>query len=284
MMKLLDISNKIDRNTVDIFDIINSISEKLQFNYFVVGAFARDVILKYLYNITPVRRTSDIDIGIQLDSWENFREFVNELLSITSFSRTEIEQRFEFKNNHLIDIIPFGEIAGVDEKYQWKSNTNFEMNVKGFNQALDLAIPVIMRSDPILKIKFASLTYQSVLKIIAWKDGIDRNKKDAIDLCILMINYTDAGNFKRLYEKENDIIIKHGIDHENNSARLLGRDIVHEVDRILVGEIIQILKHELEGHDNQLIIDMMNRNYVNYEFDDYYQLTKSMYEGIIDKY
>ena len=255
----------------------------MNFKYFVIGAFARDVVLKYLYDITPIRRTSDIDIGIQLKSWKNYQELVDELLAIKSFESTELEHRFTYKNSNMIDLIPFGEIAGTDEKYKWKENSDFEMNVEGFNQALDLTVPVIIRLDPILKIKLASLTYQVVLKLIAWREERDQNEKDAIDLCTLMINYTDAGNFNRLYEKENDIIIKHNIDYENNS-RLLGRDIVKEVDRKIVDKIIQILKNELEGPDNRLIIKMMNRNYENYEFEDYFKLTKSLYKGIVDRY
>ena len=283
-MKKLDISNKIETEIVEIFEILTRLGKKLNFKYFVIGAFARDVVLKYLYDITPVRRTIDIDIGIQLESWEKYQELVNELLAIESFESTELEHRFTYKNSNMIDLIPFGEIAGTDEKYKWKGNSDFEMNVEGFNQALDLTVPVIIRLDPILKIKLASLTYQVVLKLIAWREERDQNEKDAIDLCTLMINYTDAGNFKRLYDKENDIIIKHNIDYENNSARLLGRDIVKEVDRKIVDKIIQILKNELEGPDNRLIIKMMNRNYQNYEFEDYFKLTKSLYKGIVDRY
>ena len=283
-MKKLDISNKIETEIVEIFEILTRLGKKLNFKYFVIGAFARDVVLKYLYDITPIRRTSDIDIGIQLKSWKNYQELVDELLAIKSFESTELEHRFTYKNSNMIDLIPFGEIAGTDEKYKWKENSDFEMNVEGFNQALDLTVPVIIRLDPILKIKLASLTYQVVLKLIAWREERDQNEKDAIDLCTLMINYTDAGNFKRLYDKENDIIIKHNIDYENNSARLLGRDIVKEVDRKIVDKIIQILKNELEGPDNRLIIKMMNRNYQNYEFEDYFKLTKSLYKGIVDRY
>lgn len=283
-MKKLDISNKIEAEIVEIFEILNRLGVKLNFKYFVIGAFARDVVLKYLYDITPVRRTSDIDIGIQLKSWENYKELVDELLAIKSFESTELEHRFTYKNSNMIDLIPFGEIAGTDEKYKWKENSDFEMNVEGFNQALDLTVPVIIRLNPILKIKLTSLTYQVVLKLIAWREERDQNEKDAIDLCTLMINYTDAGNFNRLYEKENDIIIKHNIDYENNSARLLGRDIVKEVDRKIVDKIVQILKNELEGPDNRLIIKMMNRNYENYEFEDYFRLTKSLYKGIVDRY
>lgn len=283
-MKKLDISNKIEAEIVEIFEILTRLGKKLNFKYFVIGAFARDVALKYLYDITPVRRTMDIDIGIQLESWEKYQELVNELLAIESFESTELEHRFTYKNSNMIDLIPFGEIAGADEKYQWKENPNFEMNVEGFNQALELTVPVIIRLDPILKIKLASLTYQVVLKLMAWQEERDQNKKDAIDLCTLMINYTDAGNFKRLYEKENDIIVKYNIDYENNSARLLGRDIVKEVDSKIVNKIIHILKNELEGPDNRLIIKMMNKNYENYEFEDYFKLTKSLYKGIIDRY
>jgi predicted nucleotidyltransferase len=47
----------------------------LSIPFFVVGASARDFILKYCYSLELLRMTRDIDLGVEVASWEQFNQF-----------------------------------------------------------------------------------------------------------------------------------------------------------------------------------------------------------------
>ena len=57
---LFDISSKIDRNTVEAIETINRVANTHDISYFAVGAFARDLLLEHIYNMSPYRATLDM--------------------------------------------------------------------------------------------------------------------------------------------------------------------------------------------------------------------------------
>jgi len=57
-MKLLDLSGKIDDLTVSFFEAVIRETDNLNIEYFVVGAFARDMIFQHGYDINPIRVSS----------------------------------------------------------------------------------------------------------------------------------------------------------------------------------------------------------------------------------
>ena len=70
----LDISGKIDTETITVYRTIALIAERLNLPVLVVGATARDAVLHYAHG-TPIQRaTTDIDFGIQVASWQEFEQ------------------------------------------------------------------------------------------------------------------------------------------------------------------------------------------------------------------
>ena len=61
--KLIDLSEKIDGFTIELFERISEVAESLKVPFFVVGAMARDIILTHGYGIETGRATQDIDFG-----------------------------------------------------------------------------------------------------------------------------------------------------------------------------------------------------------------------------
>ena len=96
------------------------------------------------------------------------------------------------------------------------------MNVTGFHDAYVAAIPIEIAPDLIISI--ASLPAIAILKIFAWVDRRNRNKKDAIDLQALLCQYHVADNLARIYDEE--IVIMEAVEYniELAGAHLLGRD------------------------------------------------------------
>jgi len=62
--KLLDLSEKIDQFTVELFDVISDVADSLNVPFFVVGASAREWVLKLGYGLPTDRATQDVDLGV----------------------------------------------------------------------------------------------------------------------------------------------------------------------------------------------------------------------------
>jgi predicted nucleotidyltransferase len=116
---LIDLSGKISETTVSILIEIERIATKPDFPFFVVGATARDFILEHKYDIKSSRATIDIDIGVIVSEWDQFELLKDELLSLSEFSLSKQKQRLIYKNDLLLDIIPFGTIANEDGSIKW---------------------------------------------------------------------------------------------------------------------------------------------------------------------
>ena len=64
-----DLSEKIDKKIVEALRTVKDAADTLGISFFVVGASARDIILQQCYGIEPPRRTIDIDLGVEVESW-----------------------------------------------------------------------------------------------------------------------------------------------------------------------------------------------------------------------
>jgi len=115
---LFNLSGKIEKSALDTLYLLKGISDSLGISFFVVGAFARDLILRQCYGIEPRRKTGDIDLGVEVASWEQFKKLFESLIATGQFSHTPERQRLRC-GTILIDILPFGSITGKDKKISW---------------------------------------------------------------------------------------------------------------------------------------------------------------------
>lgn len=281
--KFIDISDKIDEFAKKLFLDIDTITKQLAVKPLIVGAFARDIILHYGYGMPVFRATTDYDIGIQLETWDVFRMLKEKLIGSKNFKETDTIHRLINDDELIVDLIPFGDISDIDDTYTWKDKNKTQFNALGFENAFNTASIVRINANPIIEMKFASLEGQAVLKIISWDESNGSREKDAIDLVTFMINHIDAGNLERFFEENYDIATKKNqIKWEDNSARLLGRDISININKKTLIRINDILSRELEKDESKLVIDMLKSNIGNYEYNDYYSLVNSLYKGIQD--
>jgi predicted nucleotidyltransferase len=110
---LFDLSGKIDHLTVAALSAVKSIADSCDSPFFVVGASARDFILKHCYGIEPSRLTTDIDLGVKVADWAHFHKLTDALKATGKFLPDERQkQRYHFESV-LIDIVPFGVSAGL---------------------------------------------------------------------------------------------------------------------------------------------------------------------------
>ena len=282
--KLLDLSEKIDAFTVEVFDVIIDIADSLDVHIFVVGARARDWILGLGYGIHIIRRTEDVDLGVQLPDWKSYAQLREGLIATQKFIPDKKEaQRFLYKGRFPVDIIPFGDIAGPGERVLFPPDEAFEMSTEGFEEAYQNSITIKVRTKPLLEIQAVSLAGLASLKIISWNDNPVRGDRDAKDLLLLMRNYLDAGNVERLYNEEANLIEKEDFDYELASARLLGRDIATILLPKTRHTILMILERETGEVQSRLVHNMLELGADSSDFEKPLHLLAEMKAGILEK-
>ncbi len=280
--KLLDLSQKIDEFMVQVVEAIDNVATNLNIPFFVVGATARDVILKYSYDINTIRATIDIDLAVRVPDWEQYDMLRRDLIMTGMFENdNRVPQRILYQGSYPVDIVPFGKVQDQNGHISWPPEHEIKLNALGFEESFNDSILVRLRSDPPLDVRFASLVGQAVLKLISWKDDYPNRAKDAHDLLWIMLRYIDSGNQERLFGEESDLLEK---DFELASARLLGRDIGKMIDTRLEKEIINILEEETKEEGQfRLIIDMISGNIPRYyEFDSILPVVGELKTGILE--
>ena len=238
--------------------------EKLKINFYIVGATARDIILE-IHNISPDRRTKDIDFAIAIDNWEEFDNLEKEMLSHTHFTKdSKQKQRFFYLNDFEIDIVPFGQIADEKDKIFWPPKKNFAMTILGFKEIESETIIVNIGG---FEIKVASLDGIFLLKLFAWKDRNIRGNKDADDLGFILQNYLNINEeraatkyYNEVYEMETFTSIKAG-------AVLLGIDIskILENSEHTKGKLKSIVQTELDLNEKSILFNqIIETNRISY--------------------
>jgi predicted nucleotidyltransferase len=280
----LDLSEKIDRFRVGLFETIVAVTESLSVPFFVVGAMARDMILSDGHGIETGRATEDMDLGVQVSDWDGYEQLREGLITTGKFRRDEKKaQRLVFRESFPVDVIPFGAIADPDGCLSWPPKHDTVMRTLGFREAYKASLTVRIRAKPVLDIQFVSLPGLAILKIISWDDNHHRRGKDAPDLLLLVRTYLDAGNRDRLWNEEADLL-GDGFDYVRAGSRLLGRDIAAILSPQVKKAIIKILDKET-GEQNQyrLVETMTDRGAETSAFEEALQLLEELKAGILER-
>ncbi len=284
--KLLDLSGKIKNPILEILEAISNIAASLDIPFFVVGAAARDIILLYGYGVEIIRATEDIDLGVMVEDWDKFTQLKEAITGSGTFNQEKEPQRFFYKGNFPVDIVPFGQISKPKDTIEWPEFEGIEMSTLGFKESFDNSILVRLRTAPDFEIRFASLAGLAAMKLISWKDKYPERNKDAKDLVFIMRNYIDAGNSERIYDgKDSDILEGDASDYELMSARLLGRDVAAIITPESKKYIVKILNEETGEQDHyKLAVDMrQGPSYISNDFEAKLNLLEAFKKGFLDK-
>jgi predicted nucleotidyltransferase len=278
---LFDLSGKIDQLTVEVLFIVKSVADSLKIPFFIVGASARDFILEYCYGIKSPRMTTDIDLGVEVASWEQFKQLTESLVATGKVASTE--KRHSFRSGSvLIDILPFGPITDENGRISWPPEHEIFMSMLGFREAYEHSITVRLSSDPEVDIKLPTLPGLALMKIIVWQEKYPERKRDAEDLLFIMHTYEEAGNFERLYEEEHELLQEENFDTRSASIRLLGRDIGRISGPHTLRTIKKILDNEIgEQSQYRLVTDMIRGTHTfNENFEEVLLQVEKLRKGL----
>ena len=280
---LFNLSGKIEKPIVNALYTLKKVADSLNIPFFVVGASARDLILKHCYGIEPPRKTGDIDLGVEAANWQQFKELTESLIATGQFFPTKETQRF-LCGVILIDIVPFGPITDDNKKISWPPEHEIIMSMVGFKEAFEYSITVRLSSDPVLDIKLSTLPGLAIMKLISWKDKYPERKRDAGDLLLIMNNYEEAGNSERLYGEELPLLQEEDFDARMAGIRLLGRDMAKISDPQTFRIIKSILDGEIEDVSQyKLVSDMIRESgSLQARFGEILSRLEKLRQGIIE--
>lgn len=280
---LFDLSGKIDQQTVAVLSVVKKVADSLTIPFFVVGASARDIILNHCYGLKTPRMTKDIDLGVEVASWQQFNQLRESLLSTGKVSPTSKLHSLKF-DSVLIDIVPFGAITDERRRISWPPEHEIIMSLVGFKEAYEYSLTVRLSSNPELDIQLPTLPGLALMKLISWKDGYPERQRDAEDLLVIMQKYEKAGNFDRLYEKERSLLEEESFDTRYASIRLLGRDMAIMAEPFTLDTIRTILDAETgQLSQYRLVTDMIKSRFdFDPEFDEILPLIEKLRQGLVD--
>ncbi|WP_447004387.1 hypothetical protein ACRAKI_32950 [Saccharothrix isguenensis] len=136
-----------------------------------MGVTARSLISFDLLGSSPHRRTRDIDIAAEVDSWDEFDSLVRGLDRQGNSVHEFIVEGTE------VDVVPYGGIEQDDRTVMWPDD--HAMNVLGFREAVDTAQTVLLPDGVVVKIP--SIPALALLKLFAWRDRHRDDTRDALD-------------------------------------------------------------------------------------------------------
>ena len=281
---MFNLSGKIDPAFVSALSEIKKTADSMNIAFFVVGASARDIILEHGHKIKSPRMTRDIDLGVEVADWDQFKRLTDSLLATGNFSATRDMQRLLFRDVVKIDIVPFGSIVDEHKKISWPPEHEIFMSMLGFKEAFEYSTTVRLSDNPELDIKLPTLPGLVIMKIISWEEKYPDRQKDAEDILFIMNKYADAGNEERLYSDGQSMLEEEGFDIRLAGIRLLGHDIANMSDPETIKAVISILDKETnELSRYRLITDMIRGSHMfEGKFDEALRQLKKLKEGIAE--
>ena len=87
-----NLTGKIDEKTVAILSEVDTIARDLKLAFFIVGATARDILLQHAHGIRTTRATLDVDIGVFVSDWEQFRTLKEALVNTGILAIPQVNQ------------------------------------------------------------------------------------------------------------------------------------------------------------------------------------------------
>ena len=230
--------------------------------WLIVGATARDLILRHAHGLPEGRRTQDLDVAIAIASWQTFEVLENRLVATGAKHDRQPRHRFRLFG-WKIDLLPFGGVE-QDGVIVWPPENDNAMSVAGFEEASLHAIEVLLPGNVTAFV--ASPPGLLILKLIAWKERHwDRPRHDAIDLRALLDSYSAAWNEDRLYNDADDLLQHFEYDNALAGASLIGRDAAAIANPSTLERIRATVEHELSNESLVLAGDMGGRPTDNIE-------------------
>ena len=250
-----DYSQKLDLLPLArVSNALEAIAAPLGIGYFLMGAAARDLMLRHAHNIEPSRLTEDVDFAVTVPDWRTFELLRTALISSGQFAARPgpAKHRFRHSSKLPLDVVPFGGVERADRTIAWPPDQAEVFDCFGVREAFSATITVLLPEDA--HIRVPSIPALTLLKVMAWRDRKHSHRgRDAPDLLLYLRTYLDCGNLDRATSEHSDLFDGERFDYESASAGLLARDLAHLLDEAGIRRVLEILCPEAD-EDGPLLL------------------------------
>jgi predicted nucleotidyltransferase len=225
--------------------------------FVIVGAQARDLLLKHAHGIETGRQTADVDFAFQVASWEQFLELRERLIEGGDFTAVKGKlHKLLFGGKLEVDFVPFGPIETPSRTIAWPPDQDMVMSVFGFREGLGPSIEARLPEETSANV--VSLPGLALLKVEAWRERRLRSPgKDAHDIKLILTRYLYAGNQDRLYDEFKMLLEDPLFDYSTAGAYALGHDIGAILDDEGRARVLKIMDAESDPDGKLLLVGDM---------------------------
>lgn len=244
----LDFSAKPElRGLAQVAGALQAVAAPLGVEFFLMGAAARDLILRHAHGIEASRATEDVDFAVMVRDWQAYDTLRTALIASGAFSARPgpAMHRLRHTSGLPLDIVPFGGVEQADRTFAWPPEHSTVFDCFGVAEAF--AASVTVRLPDAVEVRVAPVAAQAVLKLSAWQDRKHTHPgRDALDLMLFLARYMDCGNFDRAASEHQDLFDAEDFDYAEAGVRLLARDIAPLIDRAGIERLLTILMREAD--------------------------------------
>lgn len=253
---LLDLSAKFDLLPLaQVVRPLHAMAMPMGAEFFLMGAAARDVMLLHVHGVDTKRKTQDMDFGVMVRDWATFEALRHALIKGGEFeavSNDAVHKLRHQKSTYPLDIVPFGGVERADRTLAWPPGEHTVFDCYGMQEAMQASHQVRLPED--VWVKVASIPALALLKITAWHDRrLTFPGRDAPDLLLYLRQYFDCVGYEYAASHHADLFDVENFDHEEVSARLLGRDMLQLMDAPATRRIVAILQPEADAQGPLLL-------------------------------
>lgn len=228
-------------------------ANELGIKWMVTGAAGRVLLLESVYGLPHCRATEDVDLGVMVADWAQYRALVGRICEDAAFQPDPKQrQRLKYRSDGLLDLVPFGGIESGDRTIQWPPENDFSMTVMGFREAYAEAVEVDVGGVIVPVVSPVGLM---LLKLVAWTQRrYTQPKKDATDMAYLARHFSAILTEKALFEHHNDAMEAADFDLEIAACRVLGQKMATMAANDTRAFVLKLLNDELkETVDSALV-------------------------------
>ncbi|BAU49561.1 hypothetical protein SVA_3013 [Sulfurifustis variabilis] len=243
----------VDERTLALLRAVAKTAGELHIAWMVTGAAGRVMLLEGVYGLPHGRATQDVDLGVMVANWEQYRALVERISQDKRFQPDPKQrQRLRFRDDGLLDLVPFGDIEARDRTIRWPPENDFAMSVIGFREAYAEAVVVSLDG---LSVPVVSPVGLALLKLVAWSERHHTQpKKDAADLAYVLRHFSAILTEQVLFDEYFSIVETSGFDVDVAASRVLGRKIANLAAEDTRSYVLNLLHRELkQGTDSKLV-------------------------------
>lgn len=235
------------------FESLERAFRKFDVDFYLIGAFARDMWMNHLEDLPIRRTTNDVDFSVYVHNYQDFANLKQYLVDIEEFTRDDEPYRLFSKSGTMIDLIPFGGIEQNNQVYL-DGTPPMALSVFGNQEVFNHAQSLEIEGN---SFKICTLPGLCILKLISGHEKADRVEKDMGDFYYILENYFEiAGD--TIYEDEFEDLIDEEFDPLISSIKMLGRQMKPILtDSGILGEKIMNILDKLKEKFNDREIEQM---------------------------